>query len=84
MHFSYSSLCPNNELPNFLASYKIPNLCDGFKCPQCRKLNCALHKHSIEPYKDVVIPTEIDKALTEVSLHFGECNSSQQEHFHTF
>ncbi len=40
----------------------------GIKGPKLHNLDCDLEKNRNEPWKDLKIPVEIDKALTEVSV----------------
>ena len=50
------SVCPNNELPNFVAYLKKPKLYPDLEPPSNRN----------EPWRDIKLPKEIDEALAEV------------------
>ena len=50
------SICPNNELPNFVAYLKKPKLHPELNLPVNRN----------EPWRDIRLPKEIDDALAEV------------------
>ncbi len=58
--FHFYSVCPDHQLPNFLASLTNPKL---------HSLDCDVRKNPLEPWKDVQVPVEIDQALTEVTQH---------------
>lgn len=49
-------MCPNNELPNFVAYLKKPRLHPELDPPSNRN----------EPWRDIRLPKEIDEALAEV------------------
>lgn len=52
------SLCPNHELPNFLASVELPRIHPGLP----------IDYSFTDPWRDIQVPIEVDQALTDVSL----------------
>jgi len=52
-------VCPNNELPNFVAYLKKPKLYPDLEPPSNRN----------EPWRDIKLPKEIDEALAELYEH---------------
>ena len=67
-------MCPNNELPNFVAYLKKPKLHPALDPPSNRN----------EPWRDIVLPKEIDEALAEVKKDTDEnfCKTFNMPHYY--